>query len=139
MTGEHTTEILFIYEEESNKTAVTGLFHDNHLYCRLTCIRYGDDIYNLLFSGEKKNNLAVRPALVLIDLPHRRTMDAVMKVKGHGQLGKIPVVVTVASGEKPGTETLYGFGIAAHIARPVTYGDLARVMIRLGLFRLLLI
>lgn len=139
MAGEHTTEILFIYEEENNKTAVTGLFHDNHLYCRLTCIRYGDEIYNLLFSGETKNNLAVAPALVLIDLPHRRTMDAVMKVKAHPQLAKTPVVVTVASGEMPGAEIFYGFGISAHMAKPVTYGDFARVMIRLGLFRLLLI
>ncbi len=70
------------------------------------------------------------PSLILLDLnmPRKDGREALMEIKAHERLRRIPVVVLTTSGAEEDILGTYHLGVNSFITKPVTFASLAATM-----------
>ncbi len=76
------------------------------------------------------------PYLVLLDIrmPKVDGIEVLRRLKGHAELGKLPVIMLTTTDDSREVERCYELGCSVYIQKPVDYERFAEAIQRLGLF-----
>ena len=124
--------ILLADDDAEDRMLVTEALEGTGIGDRVTCVGDGEELLDYLlhrgrFSGKEKSP---PPGLILLDLnmPRRDGREALMEIKSHEHLRRIPVVVLTTSSAREDVRRIYGLGASSFITKPASFASLAEAM-----------
>lgn len=110
-------------------------FEENQMLNPLKFVSDGEELMDyLLQKGKYTPENAPKPGLILLDLnmPKKDGRDALVEIKSHPSLKRIPVVVLTTSKSEEDVLKTYDLGVSSFITKPVTFEGLVAVTRELG-------
>ena len=130
--------ILMVDDDEDDRLLVEEAFARVDLPCALDFVGDGDELMDYLlgrgrFGGGPPAQL---PSFILLDLnmPRRDGREALVALKAHPTLRRIPVIVLTTSKRPADVHQSYELGASTYIVKPVSFEGLISVAQRLVLY-----
>jgi CheY-like chemotaxis protein len=112
---------------------VKAAFEESHLANNLEMVSDGEELMDRLlgkggFAGTE------RPDILLLDLnmPKKDGREALIEIKAHPVLHRMPVVILTTSSAEEDIVSSYDLGVSSYIRKPVTFEKLIEVVRTLG-------
>ena len=125
--------VLLIAEDDDDDFLLTQeALYESSLLNTVYRVKNGEELLDfLLHRGAYAGSGAVpRPALILLDLnmPKMDGREALVKIKAHPELRRIPVVVLTTSDAEEDIAKTYDLGVNSFIRKPVSFDAFVRAI-----------
>lgn len=128
----HSVVILLAEDDEDDYELCAEAFRESHLLNQLHRVTNGEDLLDYLRHEGRYTDLhaAPTPSLILLDLnmPRKDGREALVEIKAHPDLRRIPVVVLTTSKAEEDVLQIYNLGVSSFIRKPVTFDGLCEIV-----------
>ncbi len=128
--------ILMAEDDPDDRLLVEKSLRSSRLLNRLFFVEDGEELMDYLHHRGKFRNpeTAPFPGLILLDLnmPKKDGREALVEIKSHEKLRRIPIVVLTTSKTEEDILRSYDIGANSYITKPVTFNDLCQILRTLG-------
>jgi two-component system, response regulator len=135
-------QILLVEDNPSDAELTLHALRKSKLVNHILHVQDGAEALDFLFCrGEYADRTAeMRPLLVLLDLklPKVDGLQVLAEVKSNPRTKAIPVVLLTSSNEEQDRATGYKLGVNSYIQKPVNFADFQEVVLKLGMYWLIL-
>lgn len=136
MAMANTISILIAEDDAEDRMLAKEALVESRLANNVVFVEDGEELLDYLLNrGKYKDeNLFPTPGLILLDLnmPRMDGREALMEIKNHAALKRIPVVVLTTSRADEDIIRSYDLGVNSFITKPVTFDSLVDVMKVIG-------
>lgn len=133
---ENSIVILLADDDSDDRLMAARAFRENRLANELRFVTDGEELMEYLHRRGPYAHPATspRPGLILLDLnmPRKDGREALKEIKGDRSLRTIPVIVLTTSSADEDIVRAYDLGVNSFISKPVSFGELVRVVGTLG-------
>ncbi|MGA7855851.1 MAG: response regulator [Candidatus Acidiferrales bacterium] len=141
MSKSEPLEILLVEDNPSDAELTLHALRKSRLVNHILHVQDGAEALDFLFcrGGYAGRNAEIRPLLVLLDLklPKVDGLQVLAEIKRDPQTKAIPVVLLTSFNEEQDRATAYQLGVNSYIQKPVNFADFQEVVLKLGMYWLL--
>jgi CheY-like chemotaxis protein len=121
--------VLVAEDDPDDRQLLRDAFSETGFTDDLRFVRDGEELLDYLLRGEDCDE-APPPQIILLDfnLPRKDGREALVEIKQHPQLKKIPVIVLTTSSYEHDISLAYESGANSYITKPVTFAQLCRII-----------
>ena len=126
--------ILMADDDEDDRMLAQDALRESGTQATLQFVSDGIELLERLRQAAAQDDEALLPDLLLLDLnmPRLDGRAALLEIKSHPKLRKLPVVVLTTSGAPADIDACYAGGANSYITKAVTYQGLINTMRSLG-------
>lgn len=127
--------ILMADDDDDDFLLTQKALKESKLLNTLVRVSDGEELLDYLFKrGGYKDSETMRPGVILLDLnmPRKDGREALKEIKADETLRDIPVVIFTTSKAEEDVIRSYQLGVNSFITKPVTFGNLLKVMSSFG-------
>lgn len=127
--------ILLADDDADDRLMTADALEEASIANPLVCVEDGAELLDyLLGTGRHAQNPPPLPGLILLDLnmPKVDGREALLKIKQHPELKRIPTIILTTSEAEEDIVNSYDLGVNSFITKPVTFQGLVGVMKGLG-------
>lgn len=127
--------ILMADDDQDDQLMAQEAFEENKMANSLRFVNDGEELMDYLcHRGTYNPENAPRPGLILLDLnmPKKDGRTALLEIKQHPELKRIPVVVLTTSKSEEDVIKSYDLGVSSFVTKPVTFEGLVKVTKEIG-------
>ena len=129
--------VLFAEDSAKDVELTLAALEQHNVANEVVVVRDGVEAWDYLCSqGRFADRAKGNPALVLLDLkmPKMDGLEVLRRMRAHGSLRAIPVVMLTSSQEERDVVESYALGVNAYVVKPVKFDDFVSAVANLGLF-----
>lgn len=120
--------ILVADDDEEDRQLIKDALEESRLLNPVDFVHDGEQLMNYLTSAPGL------PGIILLDLnmPKKDGREALLEIKSHPKLKRIPVIILTTSKAEEDIVRTYGLGVNSFITKPVTFSALVRVLTKVA-------
>jgi CheY-like chemotaxis protein len=121
--------VLVAEDDPDDRQLLRDAFAETGYTDELRFVRDGEELLDYLLRRENCCD-APQPQIILLDfnLPKKDGREALVEIKKHPQLKKIPIIVLTTSSYEHDISFAYEIGANSYITKPVTFSDLCKTI-----------
>jgi len=124
--------ILLAEDDPDDVVLIRDAFNENRFECKFLSVNDGEELLDYLYVRGKfyDPSLCPKPDLILLDLnmPKKDGREALAEIKSDFMLKTLPIVVLTTSNSEVDVIRSYNLGANSYITKPMSYGDLIKVV-----------
>jgi DNA-binding response OmpR family regulator len=129
--------ILLVEDDPRDVELTLTALEDHNLANEVVVTRDGEEALDYLYCrGKYAGRPQENPAVTLLDLklPKVDGLEVLEKIRSHGRLKMMPVVVLTSSHEEKDMMRSYTLGVNAYVVKPVDFHEFVNAVKELGVF-----
>ena len=121
--------VLVAEDDPDDRQLLRDAFSETGYTDDLRFVRDGEELLDYLLRPENCDDTPP-PRIILLDfnLPKKDGREALVEIKQHPQLKKIPVIVLTTSSYEYDISLAYESGANSYITKPVSYAELCKII-----------
>lgn len=135
--NENVVDILLVEDNPNDAELAIRTLNKHNLGNSLVWVKDGEAALDFLFHrGAHEHQPNSLPRLVLLDLrlPKVDGLEVLTAIRADPATRELPVVILTSSKEERDIVAAYGLGVNSFVAKPVEFGEFARVVAELGMY-----
>lgn len=128
--------ILLAEDDADDRLFARRALEESRVGNDLRFVEDGEELMDYLLRRNRYEDAQIspRPGLILLDLnmPRKDGREALLEIKQHPDLRRIPIVIMTTSSEDEDILRSYDLGASSYITKPVTFAGLCECMKSLG-------